>query len=81
MKWKNLQIPKGFSKDDQASEKKGYGKFVVEPLERGFGLTIANSMRRTILSSLTGAAVTSVRFKNVLPTSLNPPITASFFLF
>jgi DNA-directed RNA polymerase subunit alpha len=66
MKWKNLQIPKGYIKDESSSDKENYGKFVIEPLERGFGTTIGNSMRRVLLSSLTGAAVVSVRFKNVL---------------
>jgi DNA-directed RNA polymerase subunit alpha len=66
MKWKNLQIPKGFTKDESSSDKENYGKFVIEPLERGFGVTIGNAIRRTLLSSLTGAAVASVRFKNVL---------------
>ena len=44
----------------------GYGRFVVEPLERGFGITLANGLRRILLSSLTGAAVTSVRIQGVL---------------
>jgi DNA-directed RNA polymerase subunit alpha len=43
-----------------------YGKFVTEPFERGFGTTIGNSLRRVLLSSLTGAAVTSVRIEGVL---------------
>jgi DNA-directed RNA polymerase subunit alpha len=43
-----------------------YGKFVVEPLERGYGTTLGNSLRRVLLSSLTGAAVTSVRIDGVL---------------
>ena len=43
-----------------------YGKFVVEPLERGFGMTLGNSMRRVLLSSLPGVAVTSVRIDGVL---------------
>lgn len=43
-----------------------YGKFVAEPLERGFGLTIGNSLRRVLLSSLQGAAVTSIRFDGVM---------------
>lgn len=43
-----------------------YGKFVVEPLERGFGTTLGNSMRRVLLSSLPGVAVTSVRIDGVL---------------
>ena len=47
-------------------ETDSYGKFVVEPLERGFGTTLGNSMRRVLLSSLPGAAVTSVRFDGVL---------------
>ena len=38
-----------------------YGKFVVEPLERGFGTTLGNSMRRVLLSSLPGYAITSVK--------------------
>ena len=43
-----------------------YGKFVCEPLERGFGLTIGNALRRVILSSIYGAAIVSVRFDSVL---------------
>lgn len=42
-----------------------YGKFVCEPLERGFGITLGNSLRRTILSSLYGAAIVSARFESV----------------
>jgi len=43
-----------------------YGKFIVEPLERGYGTTLGNSLRRVLLSSLPGAAVTSVRIEGVL---------------
>ncbi len=43
-----------------------YGKFVVEPLERGYGITLSNSLRRVLLSSLTGAAVTAIRVDGVL---------------
>lgn len=43
-----------------------YGKFIVEPLERGFGTTLGNSLRRVLLSSLVGAAVTSVKIEGVL---------------
>lgn len=43
-----------------------YGKFVVEPLERGYGITLGNSLRRVLLSSLPGAAVTSVKIDGVL---------------
>ncbi len=43
-----------------------YGKFVCEPLERGFGITLGNSLRRVLLSSLQGAAITSVKIDGVL---------------
>lgn len=43
-----------------------YGKFVCEPLERGFGVTIGNALRRVILSSMYGAAITSVKFEDVM---------------
>jgi DNA-directed RNA polymerase, alpha subunit, bacterial and chloroplast-type len=43
-----------------------YGKFVCEPLERGYGITLGNSLRRMLLSSLTGAAVTSIRIEGAL---------------
>ena len=42
-------------------EEKTYGRFVVEPLERGYGSTLGNSLRRVLLASLPGAAVTSVK--------------------
>lgn len=50
----------------ELDETRGYGRFVVEPLERGFGITLANGLRRILLSSLSGAAVTSVRIQGVL---------------
>jgi len=50
----------------QVSTKRDYGKFVCEPLERGFGITIGNALRRTILSSLYGAAATAVKFDAVM---------------
>ena len=48
------------------SEDGRYGKFVIEPLERGFGITLGNSMRRILLSSLPGVAVTSIKIDGVL---------------
>ena len=48
------------------SEDGSYGKFVVEPLERGYGTTLGNSLRRVLLSSLPGAAISSVKFQGVL---------------
>ena len=50
----------------EISEDNRYGKFVCEPLERGYGTTLGNSLRRILLSSLQGAAVTSVRIEGVL---------------
>ncbi len=50
----------------QVTTKPTYGKFVCEPLERGFGLTIGNALRRIMLSSLYGAAITSVKFEDVM---------------
>ena len=50
----------------EVSEDGRYGRFVCEPLERGYGTTIGNSLRRMLLSSLEGAAVTSIRIDNVL---------------
>ena len=50
----------------EISEDNKYGRFVVEPLERGYGTTLGNSLRRIMLSSLPGSAVTSVKIKGVL---------------
>ena len=50
----------------EISEDKTYGKFVVEPLERGYGTTLGNSLRRIMLSSLPGAAVSQVKIDGVL---------------
>ncbi len=61
--WRELIRPKGIVVDE-ANEK--YGKFVAEPFERGFGITIGNSLRRILLSSLQGAAVSAVRIDGVL---------------
>ncbi len=58
--WKALIKPKRLEVD-QETLTDYYGKFVVEPLERGFGITLGNSMRRILLSSLQGAAITAVR--------------------
>src|SRR5512136_1108767 len=64
MKWKNLTMPKQVVAD--AGNTTGYGKFVIEPLERGFGITLGNALRRVLLSSLQGAAITAVRIEGVL---------------
>jgi DNA-directed RNA polymerase subunit alpha len=49
-----------------SDEDRNYGKFIVEPLERGYGTTLGNSLRRILLSSLPGAAVTSVKIDGIL---------------
>jgi DNA-directed RNA polymerase subunit alpha len=64
MKWKNLTMPKQMVADPGNTS--SYGKFVIEPLERGFGLTLGNALRRVLLSSLQGAAITAVRIDGVL---------------
>ncbi len=53
-------------KVERIAEARNYGKFVVSPLERGYGVTLGNALRRVLLSSLDGAAVTSVRITDVL---------------
>ena len=53
-------------KMDKESLTKTYGKFVIQPLERGFGVTLGNAMRRVLLTSLPGAAITNVKVENVL---------------
>ena len=50
----------------EISDDKKYGRFVVEPLERGYGTTLGNSLRRIMLSSLPGAAVSQVKIEGVL---------------
>jgi DNA-directed RNA polymerase subunit alpha len=64
MKWKNLTMPKQVMPDEGNTDR--YGKFTIEPLERGFGLTLGNALRRVLLSSLQGAAITAVRIDGVL---------------
>ncbi len=53
-------------KVEREAEARNYGKFVISPLERGYGVTLGNALRRVLLSSLEGAAVTSVRVSDVL---------------
>ncbi|WP_373372440.1 MULTISPECIES: DNA-directed RNA polymerase subunit alpha [Polyangium] len=63
--WRDLIRPKGISIDTESSNN-FYAKFTCEPLERGFGITIGNSLRRVLLSSLQGAAITAVRIEGAL---------------
>jgi len=61
-----LEIEKPKIECVERNENNTYGKFVVEPLERGYGITLGNSLRRILLSSLPGAAVTSIKIEGVL---------------
>ncbi|HPM41435.1 MAG TPA: DNA-directed RNA polymerase subunit alpha [bacterium] len=63
--WRRVIRPKGLE-FDKSEMTPTYGKFTVRPLERGFGITIGNSLRRILLSSLQGAAVTGIRVDGVL---------------
>lgn len=63
--WRDLIRPKGFEVDSD-SLTTTYGKFTVRPLERGYGVTLGNSLRRTLLSSMMGSAVSAVKFEGVL---------------
>jgi DNA-directed RNA polymerase subunit alpha len=65
MKWKPLAIPKEVI-TDQSSATDNYARFIVEPLERGYGTTLGNCLRRVLLSSIQGAAVVSMRIKGCL---------------
>jgi len=65
MLWRGFQKPKRLASDIESLTDK-FGKFSAQPFERGFGTTIGNALRRTLLSSIEGAAVTAVRIEGVL---------------
>ncbi|MEO0513978.1 MAG: DNA-directed RNA polymerase subunit alpha [Planctomycetota bacterium] len=62
IRWRGLELPHRVSLDQETASDT-YGKFSVEPFERGFGTTVGNSLRRILLSSLEGAAITGVKIK------------------
>jgi DNA-directed RNA polymerase subunit alpha len=62
--WRGLELPTRVEQDMTVSNNR-YGKFYIEPFERGFGTTIGNSLRRVLLSSLEGSAVTSIKVQGV----------------
>jgi DNA-directed RNA polymerase subunit alpha len=62
IRWRGLELPSRVLRDEQSSTE-NYAKFTAEPFERGFGTTVGNSLRRILLSSLEGAAVTHIRLK------------------
>lgn len=61
IKWRDFQMPKRLE-CDESSYTDTYGKFIAEPFERGYGVTLGNSLRRVLLSSIEGAAVTNIKF-------------------
>ena len=63
--WRDFQFPKRIN-IDESSYSPFYGKFIAEPLERGYGVTFGNALRRVLLSSIEGAAVTNIRIEGVL---------------
>jgi DNA-directed RNA polymerase subunit alpha len=64
IKWRGLELPSKVVADPKFKSP-NFGRFVIEPFEQGFGVTIGNSLRRVLLSSLEGAALTSIKIKGV----------------
>ncbi len=64
IRWRGFELPTRITVD-QETLTDTYGKFIVEPFERGYGITIGNSLRRVLLSSLEGSAATTVKFAGV----------------
>src|SRR3954453_1643426 len=62
IRWRGLELPSRVVRDESVSSDT-YAKFTAEPFERGFGTTVGNSLRRILLSSLEGAAVTHIKLK------------------
>lgn len=65
VKWRDFQMPKRLDCDESTYNDK-YGKFIAEPFERGYGVTLGNSLRRILLSSIEGAAVTSIKIDGAM---------------
>jgi DNA-directed RNA polymerase subunit alpha len=64
VRWRGLELPNRVVSDPKFKSET-YGRFTIEPFERGFGTTVGNSLRRVLLSSLEGAAVTAIKLKGV----------------
>src|SRR6516225_8313925 len=64
IRWRGLELPNRMV-SDRSTLTDTYGKFTAEPFERGFGVTLGNSLRRILLSSLEGSAVTRVKIQGV----------------
>ena len=64
VKWRDFQMPKRLD-CDESTYTATYGKFIAEPFERGYGVTLGNSLRRILLSSIEGSAITSIKIDGV----------------
>ena len=64
IKWRDFQLPKRLE-CDESTYTNTYGKFSAAPFERGYGVTLGNSLRRVLLSSIEGTSVTSVKIQGV----------------
>ncbi len=64
MSWMNMQMPERVELDE-STYKDTYGKFIVHPLDKGFGITLGNIFRRVLLSSIQGAAITSIKIDEI----------------
>jgi DNA-directed RNA polymerase subunit alpha len=64
IKWRDFEIPNSVTCEEE-TRTRDYGKFLVEPFERGFGVTVGNSLRRILLSSIEGAAIVSAKIEGV----------------
>ncbi|HNW39355.1 MAG TPA: DNA-directed RNA polymerase subunit alpha, partial [Candidatus Omnitrophota bacterium] len=60
IKWRDFQFPKKLE-CDESTYNETYGKFTAAPFERGYGVTLGNSLRRVLLSSIEGSAVTAIK--------------------
>ena len=65
IRWRGLELP-SIVNVDRSTLTGEYGKFTAEPFERGFGMTVGNSIRRVLLSSLQGSAVTQIKILSLI---------------
>ncbi len=72
IKWRDFQMPKRLE-CEEPTYNSTYGKFIAEPFERGYGVTLGNSLRRILMSSIEGSAVTSIKLENVQHEFSNVP--------
>ncbi len=64
VKWRDFQLPKKLE-CEELSYKDNFGRFFAAPFERGYGITLGNSLRRVLLSSIEGSAVTSIKIAGI----------------